>query len=413
MKTIVYIINNESRASTYGIGTYINQLKQCFNGSEILFEIVQLFSTEREVQRIRKEDHFQINIPSVVYQNTKKSSCYYGKAIAYLLRDLIAIEKSTKYIFHLNFMTNECLVKNLKRLFKCKIILVAHYSNWSFSYIGNEEKFQNLMRKSHAGFKTAQDQKIYKETKEDFRMIALCDRFVCVARHTLETLNKVKPMDKVTSLVIPNAIKDTYTYPTQEQKRKLRTSWHLSSDAPIILFAGRLDEVKGVDYLIEAFKLTRTTHPAAHLFIAGEGNFAKLLDLSEKHWAFIHFTGRINKQQLYELYCMANVGVVCSLHEEFGLVALEMMMHELPIIVTDTGGLSEIVVDGVSGIKIPLISTTEKRSIDTNLLSEKINTLLEHPDEACLIARNGRKQFLETYELGIFKERMLSLYRDI
>ena len=48
---------------------------------------------------------------------------------------------------------------------------------------------------------------------------------------------------------------------------------------------------------------------------------------------------------------MADVGIACSLHEEFGLVAIEMMMNKLPIIVSDVGGLDEIVENEFSGLK--------------------------------------------------------------
>ena len=49
-------------------------------------------------------------------------------------------------------------------------------------------------------------------------------------------------------------------------------------------------------------------------------------------WTKIAFTGRLDKKQLYEFYSMADMGVVCSLHEEFGFVAIAMMMHALPVI---------------------------------------------------------------------------------
>lgn len=413
MKKKIYLFNGTSRAAAYGIGTYIDQLVHCLRDSEIEFEVVHLYADGKTIERVEKDGYWQINIPGVNYPDPEKASAYYGKTIAYLLRDFIPTAQDVRYIFHLNFMTNEALVRHLKRLFPCRVILVAHYTNWSFTLMGDEGQFRKLMRKRYARIKSETEQKLFRDTKEDFRMIGRCDRFVCVARHTLESLNKVKPLDKVASLVIPNAIRDTFTHPTEEQKRVLRASWHLAADTPVVLFAGRLDEVKGVDYLIEAFKLTRITHPDAHLFIAGEGNFAKLLSQGEKHWTTIHFTGRLNKNQLYELYSIANAGVVCSLHEEFGLVALEMMMYALPVVVTDTGGLSEIVEDGVSGIKIPLTTTGKKRSIDAKLLSEKINYLLEHPDEARQLGKCGRERFLTTYELAAFKEQMLNLYREL
>lgn len=53
------------------------------------------------------------------------------------------------------------------------------------------------------------------------------------------------------------------------------------------------------------------------------------------------FTGYVNQRTLSDLYSVADIGVVPSLHEEFGYVAIEMMMHRLPVIVNATTGLAE------------------------------------------------------------------------
>ncbi|MDR0547541.1 MAG: glycosyltransferase, partial [Dysgonamonadaceae bacterium] len=100
-------------------------------------------------------------------------------------------------------------------------------------------------------------------------------------------------------------------------------------------------------------------------------------------------------------------------HEEFGFVAIEMMMHALPLIVTKTGGLDEIVEDNVSGLKVPVRTIKGKRQADVKLLQEKICLLLENPAQASELGENARKRFLEKYELSIFKEKMLNLYQTI
>lgn len=107
------------------------------------------------------------------------------------------------------------------------------------------------------------------------------------------------------------------------------------------------------------------------------------------------------------------MGVVCSLHEEFGLVALEMMMHALPVIVTKNGGLDEIVEENVSGLKAPVRTRKGQRQVDVKCLSEKMMLLLENPVLAEELGTNGRKRFLEKYELSLFKNKMLNLYNTI
>ncbi|WP_032559999.1 glycosyltransferase, partial [Bacteroides fragilis] len=55
------------------------------------------------------------------------------------------------------------------------------------------------------------------------------------------------------------------------------------------------------------------------------------------------FIGKISKQKLYEFYQIADVGVMPSFHEQCSYVAIEMMMHGLPLIITNTTGLSEMI----------------------------------------------------------------------
>lgn len=110
---------------------------------------------------------------------------------------------------------------------------------------------------------------------------------------------------------------------------------------------------------------------------------------------------------------ITDIGVVCSLHEEFGLVAIEMMMHELPVVVTQTGGLDEIVEDRVSGLKVPVQTINEKRQVDVKQLEEKMHFLLDNPACARELGENGRKRFLDKFELSVFKEKMLNLYNTI
>jgi glycosyltransferase involved in cell wall biosynthesis len=90
-----------------------------------------------------------------------------------------------------------------------------------------------------------------------------------------------------------------------------------------------------------------------------------------------------------------------------------MMMHALPVIVTKTGGLDEIVEDGVSGLKVPVRTIKGQRQVDVKQLSEKIRLLLDNPAYAQELGENGRKRFLEKFELSVFKEKMLNLYTTI
>ena len=105
--------------------------------------------------------------------------------------------------------------------------------------------------------------------------------------------------------------------------------------------------------------------------------------------------------------------LIWVIHEEFGLVAIEMMMHALPLVVTDTSGLSELVIDGVSGLKSPIRRIKRKRSPDVKVLSEQIIKLLDSKTLALQLGRKARKRFLENYALEVFKKKMMSVYEAL
>lgn len=410
-KRKVYIFNSASRAANYGIGTYINQLVSCLKNSGIDFDIIYLNGEGKEVAVTEEKGYRQILIPAARYRSVKEAGYYY-RNVAYLLDEYIIQSKDTQCIFHLNFMTNPLFVSALKKRYNCKIILVCHYTNWSFSLLGDEKRLLTIV-KDCTQRKSLANKQNYNELKEDIRMIRKCDRFVCVAEHTLNTFLKVSDIEKTKCQIINNALKDEYKEIDATQKQVLRAKWWIADYRKVILFVGRLDEVKGVSPLIKAFKKVLQSHSDIHLILAGDGNYNPLLAEASECCTRITFTGRLSKKKIQELYQIADLGVVPSIHEEFGLVAIEMMMHKLPVIVGNTGGLSEIIKDNVTGLKVPITTFKRKRTISSTVLSAKIALLLEDERYASEIAENGRKEFLEKYEISLFRDKILTLYKSL
>jgi Glycosyltransferase len=210
--------------------------------------------------------------------------------------------------------------------------------------------------------------------------------------------------------IIPNGLSDAAE--TSTNIDLLKQKWNILSGEKIILFAGRLDEIKGLSYLIKAFKHVLSVSPQSRLVIAGAGDFSKHTKESQDICTKISYTGLLDKPQLYEWYRMADVGVVPSLFEPFGLVAVEMMMHRLPMVVTATSGMNEVV-DDSSALKVPLIVCSDHVEIDTSLLTRQIVYLLQHPAEAKRLGKNARKRYLAIYTSCIFGENMTTLYKSL
>ena len=126
----------------------------------------------------------------------------------------------------------------------------------------------------------------------------------------------------------------------------------------------------------------------------------------------IVLTGFLDKDALYELYRLADVGVVPSLFEPFGYVPVEMMMHGLPVVATATSGLNEVV-DETCGRKVPLTVTADRVTIDTDRLAEAIVGLLRDPAEARRLGRGGRERYERLYTSEVFGQNMRRFYQEI
>ena len=158
------------------------------------------------------------------------------------------------------------------------------------------------------------------------------------------------PFEKIN--VIPNGINLT-NFNGIERDYEFRRQY-ASDNEKIILYMGRLVYEKGIQHLISAMPKILNGYNDAKLIIAGKGGMtdelkaqAEALGISNK----VYFTGYLNAKQVQKMYKCADVAVFPSTYEPFGIVALEGMLSGVPTVVSDVGGLDEIIEHGVDGMK--------------------------------------------------------------
>ncbi|MDY6938996.1 MAG: glycosyltransferase family 1 protein [Cyanobacteriota bacterium] len=156
----------------------------------------------------------------------------------------------------------------------------------------------------------------------------------------------------------------------------------LSSDAKIVLYAGRFDRRKGIETLVRAVGCPQVRqHENLQLIIAG-GSRPGHKDGDERDRieeivaelgleAQTKFTGRLDHEQLSNYYAAADVCVVPSHYEPFGLVAIEAMASQTPVIASEVGGLKFSVADGKTGFLVP--------PKDENAFATAIDRILQDP----------------------------------
>ena len=405
----LYLFNDTDSAAIYGIGAYLIELTNALKNSDINIHIVHLRSNRPKFE-IEQTNQFEIwHVPTFRNESNSLDAIQeveeYFRNVVFLLR--MHIKDTKNLIFQFNYHQCQVLAKELKAVFDCKTIAVVHYFKWTLDLHGNLHRLSKIKAKTE-NERTSFEQLIYLAYEYEKALFKEVDRVIAFSQTMQHILIQDYQIEQDKISVIPNGLHDTGSAPITNRKM-LRNKWRIAEKESIILFAGRLQSVKGLNFLIKAFRKVLEHIPDCRLMIAGNGNFDTYMQEAKAICTKITFTGLLDKTELQELYQIADVGVVPSLFETFGYVAVEMMMHELPIVVTATSGLNELI-DDTCGLKVPVIEHPYKVELDIDILTQKILFLLQHPKDARRLGKNGRKRFLKFYSSSVFRRNMLNFY---
>lgn len=152
------------------------------------------------------------------------------------------------------------------------------------------------------------------------------------------------PLDKID--MVPNGVViPTMPFDSNHERQCYRARYQ-PYHAPLLFAVGRLVHEKGWHVLIAALAGLRQSHPDARLVLAGVGGYREELQSVAHHHnvlSAVTFAGFISDDDRNKLYASADIAVFPSLYEPFGIVALEAMALQCPVVVSDTGGLREVV----------------------------------------------------------------------
>jgi glycogen(starch) synthase len=174
---------------------------------------------------------------------------------------------------------------------------------------------------------------------------------------------------------------------------------------PRVLFVGRLAPQKGVGTLVEAAGLLE--HPSAQVLLVGEGPERKALERETERLGVddrLRFEGFVTHDQLPAAMAHADMLVLPSLYEELGTVLLEAMQAGLPIVASETGGIPDVVEDGVNGLLVP--------PGDPEALARAIDRILSDGDLARRLSE-GAHQRGKDYDWEVLAEHVLRVYQGL
>ena len=196
------------------------------------------------------------------------------------------------------------------------------------------------------------------------------------------------PFEKIN--VVPNGI-NVNMFSGVERDYDFRRQYALDNEK-IILFMGRLVYEKGVQHLISAMPKILSGYHDAKLVIAGKGGMTDELKAQVNSMGIgskVYFTGYMDSKQVCKMYKCADVSVFPSTYEPFGIVALEAMLSGTPVVVSDIGGLNEIVTHGENGMK--------SYAGNPNSIADSILALLYNPQLSQEVVKKAKNMVKNEY----------------
>jgi len=224
---------------------------------------------------------------------------------------------------------------------------------------------------------------------------------IAVSQAVAQDIGRIAPGIRTVE-VIPNGVE--LPEPVSDgQRAEARRRMGLPDTDGVVLAVGRLEHEKGFDLLLKAVSELRHSENV-RVLIAGEGS--RRGELEALAWELglessVRFMGY--RRELSDCYAAADLVAAPSRSEGQGLAALEAMAHGLPVIASRTGGLPEVVEDGVTGILV----TPE----DIHALAEALAALLRDPETRGRMGDAGRRRIELSFRLETMLERTADVYR--
>jgi len=253
----------------------------------------------------------------------------------------------------------------------------------------------------------------------EYEVIRLADRIVAATPAEMAQLQWLYDTDSAQISIIPPGVDTCHFYPIPQDEAKDYVG--IPHNSHMMLFVGRIEPLKGIDTLIQAIAIIRKKgaldrHCCLCVSIIGgepnaspesmsaEMNRLQQLCVQQGLGDLITFLGRRGQDTLPYYYSAADVVVMPSHYESFGMVALEAMACGTPVIATQVGGLAFLVQNGITGFHIPVD--------DPEALSDRLITLLEDRELRTQMSQQAA-EIAQNYAWEKIAQSMATLYQDV
>ena len=264
------------------------------------------------------------------------------------------------------------------------VVALALRERWGTPVL---QMFHTLGRFKNGAARSLADLEPSLRLDEERRIVAHVDGLVAASAVERRALVDAYGAHSARTAVIPCGVDTGLFHPGDHDDARARVG---ATDAPLVLYVGRIAPIKGLETLLDSVARLRARGSALQLLVVGgeadepvnghEADIRRRVDalgLRDR----VRFVGAQPQETLRDYYLAADVTVLPSYYESFGMVALEAMACGSPVIGSRVGGLATTVRDGVTGFLVP--------DGDAPALAERIDAVLDDPDLRFRLGREG------------------------
>ncbi|MCF8321949.1 MAG: glycogen synthase [Flavobacterium sp.] len=249
------------------------------------------------------------------------------------------------------------------------------------------------------------------------------DGIIAVSEQMREDVVEAYGVDPKKVTVIHNGIDPEFYQPTFDEQFLL--DYNINPAIPFVLFVGRITRQKGISGLIAAAKhfnkncqivLCAGAPDTKEIELETEALINKL---RQERDGVILISEMLPREKIRILYSHAHVFACPSLYEPFGIINLEAMACETPVVGSHVGGIPEIIVEGETGYLVPLESVSRTDFNPKNpeafqkALADKINVLLDDETLATKMGKAGRARVLQIFSWESIAKTTFDYYQKV
>jgi D-inositol-3-phosphate glycosyltransferase len=391
---------------TGGMNVYVRELSRELTAQDLL---VDIFTRSQDASRDRvrqlwpnvrvvhlaagPEEPYDKNL---VYQHLPQFAAEW--------REFCAAEDITYDLLHSHYWLSGWVAREINRLYPIPTVHMFH----TLGRMKNMATPENATRESQTRIRV------------EGELMHGLDRLVAATPVDKSHMVEVYGADPGRIVVIPLGVDPEMFRPVPCAEARSAVGIDLPPPTRLVLFVGRLDPVKGLDTLLRAMCELKEVEPelskTLSLVVIGGDEDGNGADLAEELECLdqlkdevgisdlVAFVGSRAQDTLPYYYSAAEVVIVPSYYESFGLVALEAMACGTPVIASRVGGLQHTVEDGLTGFLVP--------AGDPEALAEKLSVVLCDSSLRRQLGANARRR-AQSYAWATVAERVLDVYQQL